>query len=212
MQRVTPDSPFDWLTPERQHCFKSGVQSFNIDHPKMLEGRRHLHNRMSPMKSSLDLRFWLDTHVEEALSADDDIISRCIHNMDCYEIGGRILAYMFKLELAIDVENVVGDGPFPEPEIIRRARIARRQPYLMPPTADEDDRDLPLSDLHIIGIGYFVTRGQVAEMYFIDQDTFEVKDVHALGLMEGTPAVPSQFTMPVPRPKFVRKDGEESAE
>lgn len=212
MQRVTPSKPYECLTPDRLRAIESGIQSFNQDYPSILEGRRHLYDAMTAWEKAMALRPWLVRHVLEALSGDGDIVERGIHNMVCIQFDDSHVANIFRLRELIDVDGIAGNAPFREPKVIRQARTESLQSYLMPPTSDEEEVELPLSDLHIISIGYYVRRAEVVELYFIDQDMTQVREVRALGLLDGVPAAKEDFYISDPTPDFELKDSEDIEE
>lgn len=152
------------------------------------------------------LRPWLVRHVLEALSGDEGIVERGIHNMVCIQFDESHVANIFRLRELINVDSIVGSPAFREPKAIRQARTEPLQAYLMPPTSDEDGVELSLSDLYIINIGYYVRRAEVVELYFIDQDTVQVREVRALGLLDGVPAAKENFYISDPTPDFELKD------
>lgn len=213
MQRVTPNAPYSCLTVERIEAIESGIGSFNLDYPAILRDRVHLYEAMTPWEKAFALRPWLVRHILEALSGDENALVRNIHNMVCIQFDQTHLVNIFRLQDLVEIETVAGQRPFYMPKIIRRAEIEPRQEYLIPPALDENGAILPLSDLESISIGYYVRENQVVELYFIDQDSLEVKEVRALGLLEREPVVSDDgFIISDPTPEFELKDSEDEEE
>ena len=191
---------FGFLTPDRIRAIQQGLISGNSDHDDILDGRRHLHERLNNYHKGTGRRPWFLAHILEAMSDDDGVSEFDTCNMQGL-VFDRVYACRFKkVPSRLDLSQVGKARVVPESAQYRKAKEFPSQPNLF--FADETDSKVPppLSDMVLIDVGYYARKDEIEELYFLLQDALIVRAMRIISLYDTMSAsITDQREVPHPQ-------------